>query len=238
MICVDNGVYHESVSFHKSGDAKAWITLRPLHMVDVHKRRPLVKITPKAGGTAIALLGHSYLRIEGLEISGGLWGINSSGKNVGHHTIVTNNLVHDTEASGIQLNDGDYRTITKNVVHDCAKKWKGCGSGISIYTPTARDEKPGVHNVVAQNISYSNSNPKGGTDGNGIIFDDGKHTQSDKKPYRPATLIENNLVYFNGGAGIQVYKSTNVTVRNNTAYWNRQLPKQIHLARRSEQSGE
>jgi serralysin len=128
------------------------------------------------------------------------------------------------KAAGIQLNNGDYRSITKNIVHDCAKKWKGNGSGISIYTPTALDDKPGFHNVIAQNISYNHSNPKGGTDGNGIIFDDGKHTQSDKKPYTPASLIENNLVYLNGGAGINVYRSTNVTVRNNTAYWNRHLP--------------
>jgi parallel beta-helix repeat protein len=59
----------------------------------------------------------------------------------------------------------------------------------------------------------------GGTDGNGIIFDDGKHSH-----YTAATLIENNLTYFNGGAGIHVFQSTNVTVRNNTSYWNRQLP--------------
>src|SRR5262249_59863401 len=86
------------------------------------------------------------------------------------------------------------------------------------------DDAPGFHNVIAQNIAHDNSNPPGGTDGNGIIFDDGRHTQSDKLPYTPATLIENNLVYFNGGGGIHVFRSTNVTVRNNTAYWNRQLP--------------
>ena len=68
VICVDNGVYQENISFHKSGDADAWITLRPLHRVDVQKGQPLVKITPKAGPHAVALLGHSYLRI-GLEIS-------------------------------------------------------------------------------------------------------------------------------------------------------------------------
>jgi parallel beta-helix repeat protein len=189
----------------------------------VYKARPRVKIAPRPGGTAIGLRGQSYLRVEGFEISGGLWGINSSGKGA-HHTVVTNNLVHDVEASGIQLNDGDYRTITRNVVHDCARKWKGNGSGISIYTATAVDEQLGFHNIIAQNICYNNSNPPGGTDGNGIIFDDGKHTQSDRRPYTPTSLIENNLVYFNGGAGIHIYRSTNVTVRNNTSYWNRQLP--------------
>jgi hypothetical protein len=212
VICVDDGEYPESISFPRSGTADAWITLRARNMVDVYQARPLVKIAPRSGGTAVGLRGQSYLRVEGFEISGGLWGINSSGKGE-HHTVITNNLVHDVEASGIQLNDGDYRTITKNIVHDCAKKWKGSGSGISIYTPAVVDERPGFHNVIAQNICYGNSNPPGGTDGNGIIFDDGRHSQSDKKPYTPATLIENNLAYFNGGAGIQVYRSSNVTVR-------------------------
>jgi hypothetical protein len=220
-ILVDNGVYQESVSFARNGTANAWITLRPRNLVNIHKGQPLVKIAPQRGH-AINLNGHSYIHIEGLEISGGLFGITSTG---GHHAVVTNNLVHDAEASGIQLNNGDYRTITANVVHDCAKKWKGSGSGISIYLPTALDDAPGFHNVIARNISYSNSNPPGGTDGHGIIFDDGKHTQGDKEhPYSPASLVENNLVYLNGGARIQVYRSTNVTVRNNTAYCNRQLP--------------
>ena len=233
MVCIEDCVYPESVTFTRSGTADAWITLRPCHEADVHTAQPRVTIAPPASAHAISLNGLNYIRIEGLEISGGLFGIVSSGP-PGHHTVVTNNLIHDTGASGIQLNNGDYRTITNNIVHDCAKTWKGNGSGISIYTPTALDSAPGFHNVIAQNISYSNSNPAGGSDGEGIIFDDGKHSQSDKRAYSPASLIENNLVYFNGGAGIEVYYSTNVTVRNNTAYWNRQLRNNTCLAGRSE----
>ena len=220
VICVDNGAYNEHITFKKSGNAAGWITLRPLNLVDVQQAKPLVTIAPRGGGHAIHLAGQSYIRIEGLEISGALWGIGGEG---GNHTVVTNNLVHDTGASGIQLNKGDYRTITKNLVHDCAKMWKGNGSGISIYTPTAFDNAPGFHNVIAQNVAYNNSNPEGGSDGNGIIFDDGKHSHGDKLAYTPASLIENNLAYSNGGAGIHVFKSINVTVRNNTTYWNRQL---------------
>lgn len=218
VVLVDDGVYHEQVVFSGSGTADGWITLRPMHEVDVRKERPRVTISPK-GAQGINLDGHSFIRIEGFEIAGGSWGIVGSGSPLGHHTVITNNLVHDMAASGIQLNEGDYRTITKNVVHDCAKKWKGSGSGISIFRPTALDSAPGFHNVIAQNICHDNSNPPGGTDGNGIILDDGKHTH-----YKAATLIENNLAYFNGGAGIHVFRSTNATVRNNTTYWNRQLP--------------
>jgi parallel beta-helix repeat protein len=223
VVRVEDGEYHEQVIFGKSGTADGWITLLPVHEVDVRTAPPRVKISSK-NSHGINLAGHSFIRVEGFEISEGFFGIASSGKELGHHTVITNNLVHHTSASGIQLNDGDYRTITSNVVHDCAKTWKGSGSGISIFTPRALDDAPGFHNVIARNIVHDNSNPPGGTDGNGIIFDDGKHSQTDKHPYTPDTLIENNLAYFNCGSGIHVYRSTNVTVRNNTSYWNRQLP--------------
>ena len=38
--------------------------------------------------------------------------------------------------------------------------------------------------------------------------------------YTFPTLVENNLVYSNGGKGIQIQLSDNVTIRNNTAYHN------------------
>jgi parallel beta-helix repeat protein len=218
VVLVEDGVYQEQVRFSRGGTADAWIVLRPAHEVDVQQARPRVTISPE-GGQGINLAGHSYIRVEGFEIAGGFFGIVSSGSTLGHHTAISNNLVHDMAASGIQLNDGDYRTITRNVVHHCARSWKGCGSGISIFTPRALDAAPGFHNVIARNICHDNSNPPGGTDGNGIIIDCGK-----KNGYTAATLIENNLTYRNGGAGIHVYRSTNLTVRNNTSWWNRQLP--------------
>ena len=35
--------------------------------------------------------------------------------------------------------------------------------------------------------------------------------------YKFKSLIENNIVYQNGGSGVMVFKSENVTVRGNTA---------------------
>jgi parallel beta-helix repeat protein len=218
-VVIHDGVYNgDTIVIHADGKENAWITVRPLNMVDVRKAKPRVTIVPGKGNGA-TLLAHSYIRIEGLEISGGTWGVTNSGG--GHHTVITNNLIHDTGASGIQLNDGDYRTITGNVVHGCAKGWKngtGGGSGISICGPSAVDHRPGFHNVIAQNISHSNADPMNGTDGNGIILDSGKRNH-----YAEATLIENNVAYNNGGAGIHVYSSVNVMVRNNAAYGNRQV---------------
>ena len=77
------------------------------------------------------------------------------------------------------------------------------------------------------NVIYGNTNvPKcsGCTDpdGSGIIVDDGKHTQSDNKPYNGRTMIDHNVIFGNGGRGVHIYDSDNVTVTRNTLYRNNQ----------------
>jgi Ca2+-binding RTX toxin-like protein len=59
------------------------------------------------------------------------------------------------------------------------------------------------------------------TDGNGIILDDFRSTKAADIPaYTFKTLVENNLVWENGGKGIQVVWSDYATIRNNTAWHN------------------
>ena len=60
------------------------------------------------------------------------------------------------------------------------------------------------------------------SDGNGIIIDDFRNTQysSTYGKYTPTTLVENNLVIGNGGAGIHIFLTDNVTTRNNTVFNN------------------
>lgn len=218
VVCLANGTYRESVTFHRSGTAEAWITLRSL--------KP--HISGSGGGATIASddssaievnpNGHSYIEIDNLVITGGLWGIVSTG---GNHIRIIGNLVSNAGAACIGFSRGDYYTIMHNTVHDCAKTWSGNSSGITIYEATNSDMLAGFHNVISYNIAYNNSNPSpNGTDGNGISIDDSLHTQSDQVPYSGHTLIEENIAYNNGGSGIRVGYSSKVLVRNNTAYWN------------------
>jgi parallel beta-helix repeat protein len=80
------------------------------------------------------------------------------------------------------------------------------------------DQEPGFHNVIRGNLIYDNMNEVGvHSDGNGIIIDN-----SGDNP--PPTLIENNIVFDNGGKGIQVYSAGNVTIRNNSCYHNSKDP--------------
>ena len=109
------------------------------------------------------------------------------------------------------------------------------------------DENPGYHNVVSGNVCYDNElkvatqnlsggNGKALTDGNGIIIDSFQNSRANPlkphnedrngplKPYHQRTLIENNLIYDNGGRGIHVFRSDKVDVINNTTYMNQKTP--------------
>ena len=182
------------------------------------------------GGANIRGTGYSavhvtanYIRIIGFDIvAKGAHGIDAESV---HHVVFSKNIAHDCGGSGISANKTDYVTIDGNTTYrNSATNIYQC-SGISIYQARAiSDDKPGFHNIVRANVSYDNiaKFPGEHTDGNGIIIDDFHNGQGngphDNYPY--ATLVENNICYRNGSKGIQVYVSDNVTVRNNTVYWN------------------
>jgi parallel beta-helix repeat protein len=179
---------------------------------------------------AILITG-SYIDLVGFEAVslGEGSGISIKGA---QHVRVANNVARDSGCGGIGAQQTDYLTIEDNIVHDNAQRSPYQCSGISIYQAKAVDAKPGFHNIIRRNRSYANMNlvvdnkisQSGGrtTDGNGIIIDDFRLTQGKVggSPYLSATLIENNLVFDNGGRGIHVFLSDNVLVRNNTAYMN------------------
>jgi serralysin len=80
--------------------------------------------------------------------------------------------------------------------------------------------------VISRNIVFNNSEGADGrsphTEGHGIVLDSFRLGPSGN--YTPQTLIENNLVYGNGGIGINIYYSNNITVRNNTVFNNLRDP--------------
>ncbi|MBB6734025.1 DUF4082 domain-containing protein [Cohnella zeiphila] len=220
-IIVKSGTYHESVNLGSlSGTATDYITIKS----EVPGGAYIDTTSLGSGYNLEPFLGApSYIEINGFELSSGA---NSAGIHLdgGHHTKVYNNIIHNTGASGIQLDHGDYRFIENNIVYNTAYYMYFAGSGISLWQAHASDSNSGYHNIIRNNISYSNNNLSGTaeTDGNGIIFDDSRNTQNGSTlgAYTGSTLIEDNLTYDNGGRGIEVYLSDNVTVRNNTAYKN------------------
>jgi hypothetical protein len=200
------GTFRAGAIFNRSGTANGWITLAAT--------TPLGATISlgSSSSAAVNLNAHSYVAVENLEITGGGWGIINSGG--GAHWKITGNEVTGTQASAIQVNNGDYADIENNIVVGCAGKWSGSGSGISVYKPWSADSAPGYHITIANNFSYANENPQGGTDGNGIIIDSGLSSS-----YSEPVLIENNVGYGNAGSCVKVYLSTAVTILNNTC-WN------------------
>ena len=189
--------------------------------------------TPEWGNT-ISIQSCSYVIVEDLEVYQSAptkgTGIETSKKS--HHITVRNNYVHDCGCNGISARGSDYVTVEKNIVHDNAKRSEWNCSGISYFLPTVYDQERGFHHIIRQNIVFNNEcrlpfKPGGfdtPTDGNGIILDlfNNKYDDNEGEPggYTQATLIENNLSFNNGGRGIHIFQSDNVTVRNNTTWHN------------------
>jgi hypothetical protein len=155
-----------------------------------------------------------------------------------HHIWVLNNLIHGYGQSGAQMNDGEYFYVIHNTIYNNSNvTCDAQGSGISLnvpkavsgYTPTAMDNEWGFRNVIEFNESYNNiltqcgtaSNPYD-TDGNGIILDTWDNSGTSFAAYAGSGLVAFNVVYQNGGKGIQVYLNSEatITVANNTTYDN------------------
>jgi parallel beta-helix repeat protein len=166
---------------------------------------------------------------NGIQIDGRVSTNNPSGTKF-HHLNVKNCDIHDCGGSGIQTIQSDYITIVNNKIYNNAWYSIYAPSGISIYQCYNSDSNTTVNkNIIKKNIIYNNKMlvpwPSASckfTDGNGIIIDDNKNTQSGSTlgEYSGKTLIENNVVYENGGRGIHVFTADNVTIVNNTCYNN------------------
>lgn len=153
---------------------------------------------------------------------------------VTHHIEVLDCEVSDCASAGIGAYRADYVTIDRCKVYNNASKTSMGSSGIHIYNPRNSaivDTRP-YHYLIQRNEVFNNrtevpfytgSACKGYTDGNGIIIDDANNSQTNKEVFTGNFLLENNVIYENGGSGISIFQSNQVTVRNNTMYKNAQL---------------
>ncbi|WP_037370997.1 cadherin-like domain-containing protein [Salipiger mucosus] len=214
-VLVKPGTYRESVYVNIDGSAAGDITIRS-------ETPGAASIQPGSSGNGFTIEG-SYITIDGFEITGSAYhGIEAQNS---HHISMLNNISHDNGASGLSAIWGEFYLIEGNTTYgNAASDWF---SGISVYENrniTGDTETTGYRTIIRNNVSYDNVTENGQhTDGNGIIIDDFQSTQNSAFPsYTYPTLVENNLVYENGGKGIQVIWSDNVTVRGNTAYHNNQ----------------
>jgi len=214
-------------AIRRSGTPDAWIKVAA-----APGERPVLQPTK---GHAIEVLNTKYVEVSGLTIIGKGFArdVNDYGWGVmvrnSHHVRVVGNEVTGMPFGGISAIDSDSFELIGNRVHHNSYWGPGQGSGISIWRPRnhGAGSVGGGYNIrIVGNMSYSNENkvyaPKEWypdrnvmSDGNGIIFDEGRH-----HGYSSPVLIANNLSFDNGGRGINVTKSSNVDVVHNTTYHN------------------
>ncbi len=223
VILVADGNYTDTnVLITRSGNPGGWITYRSVHKWGA-------RLSSNTASTF--KVAASYIVIDGFDCTAPSTygcGVSTERGAIYHHIKILNNYCHDCGQGGVQTIDNDYITIEGNTCKKNSWLMPSCGSGISVYGAYMADTLPGYHNIVRNNICCLNDNgpATAQTDGNGIIIDDLMDTQqyhsgdARKNSYHALTLVENNLCYLNGGRGIQIFLSPNVTVRNNTVYCN------------------
>lgn len=222
-ILVRSGEYPEAIELPKkrSGSPDAWLVLESEF---THGAR----IRPPETAPAAFDLRADYVEFHGFDITSPGSGPCISLDGFSKHQRIVENFAHDCGGGGIVAARGDHRWIEGNIIARTSRRNRYQMSGISIWQPSATDHEPGFHNVVRRNISYANDNIQQGalaaSDGNGIIIDDFRHTQFQSRngPFSFPTLVEDNLVFGNGGSGIRVLLSDGVRVRHNTSYRNQQ----------------
>jgi photosystem II stability/assembly factor-like uncharacterized protein len=214
-VTVAAGTYNETVSIPalRSGTVLAPITYRSV-------TRGAARIVGQFRILA------SNITISGFDIANP----NQSGIIVSSDRVrILNNDIHNCSGHGISAVSFDYLTIEGNRLFRNGQQNSSQASGISLYQPVAADQAPGFHIIVRGNESFENDSvvqtQGGGTNfrvGIGIHLDDFRNTLEGSLAgvYRPATLIENNLLYGNVGRALVISLSDNITVRHNTAYNN------------------
>jgi parallel beta-helix repeat protein len=178
-----------------------------------------------------------YIIVDGFEIDGGNLGLTSNPMTncsglvgLGHHFQALNNLIHDCGGEGIGAVYKDWYWIVGNTTYNNAHFNGYQMSGISIYEPravsytaTSADTSATYHIIVQNNVSHDNGEwyvPGAHTDGNGIILDDFRNSQSGMAAYPYKTLVQGNTAYNNGARGVHLFFTDNATLTDNIAYNN------------------
>ncbi|MBD2561351.1 MULTISPECIES: choice-of-anchor D domain-containing protein [Nostoc] len=152
---------------------------------------------------------------------------NGSQKQRSHHITIKNNNVSKFPGGGIAGTEVDYITVENNVVSGNAWYSPYGNQGITMLNLWNSDNNVTDYKVILRgNTSFDNNqlvpwiNAGKITEGHGIMLDT---SYIGGVAYTGKALISNNLVYNNGGAGIQIFKGENpVDIINNTTYQNSQ----------------
>lgn len=146
-----------------------------------------------------------------------------------HHLRVVDCVTEYCGADGIYVDYSDYVAIENNIMrYNCYTSVHWCMSGLTVMHYADFDKVDNVTKIVVRgNQCYSNqcktyktSGPYKIYNGNGMLFDASWEAYLAPDSYLGRTLVQNNLVYGNGGGGIQMWGAHRIDVVNNTIYQN------------------
>jgi hypothetical protein len=218
----------------------------PITIAAYPKHKPVLK-AQKHNWDAIAIKGCSHIIIDGFILKGfrdeinldyaksqqsnlnntatNCNGITVSKKS--HHIVIKNNNVSKFPGGGIGTTQIDYISVENNVVSGCGWYSAFGVQGITMLNLWNYDGNTTDYRIIIRgNTCFDNKQlvPSKETgkiqEGHGIMID---RASINNQPYTGKVLITNNVLYSNGGAGIQLFKGEcPVEICCNTTYKNSQ----------------
>jgi hypothetical protein len=232
---VRGGKYREFLRVLTSGTASAPITFKAYPGETV-----ILEGDDATQPAGVMFNGKSYVLVENLTIQGFKQGVSCEAP--GHHLTVKGNIIQYNFSAGVSsagsvsgsLDACDYLTVESNVIHHngfhlngqlATGSGEGWSSAVSInpdYAPYHYDsDYSKFHIIIRGNTIYHNYDGTGGdadndtdhSEGHGVIIDKGGVNS-------PPALIENNVIFDNGGECIHPLGSHNIWAVGNTCYKN------------------
>jgi hypothetical protein len=230
-VTVADGTYDETVLISTSGSADTCTGYVVFRAASAGGAK-VVSTDPYNG----LMVNANYVMVDGFDLQDtGTGNAFTAGTNtlsngkviVYHHIAAVRNIAHDSGGAGLSAIHSDYVRFEGNTVYKNSSRSTYGDSGIDLWEMQASDALPGFHIVIRNNLSYSNveSDIQASlqTDGEGIILDsfDYADPMYESTPYAQETLVENNVIWANGGRGIEAsggQPTSHVTIRNNTVF--------------------
>ncbi len=234
-LLIRGGEYREQLLAARSGEPGAYITFKAYPGEQV-----VVRGNDATEQNGVFVPAKSYLVFEGLTVRGFHQGFNCQAP--GHHIVISHNVFENNlsagiassgHASGTAKDCCDYLTIEDNTIRNngyhlngtpATSPGEGWGSGITLQPnsdPYLFDSNYNqFHTIIRRNTIYHNYDGTGGDVDNDPDHSEGHGIITDRGGDLPPLLIENNVIFDNGGVCIAPLGSQNVWIVGNTCYQN------------------
>ncbi len=212
-------ILHDNDSTAKESPLFSYLEVRGLHIRGNADKVP--ELYPAEIGLAT-----SHTENRGIHLTG-----SNGPTRMYHHIRVADCLIEYCGTDGIWASEVDYLTVENNTIrNNCWTTVEAISAGFSCMMYADFDKIDNVTKILVRNNQiYGNQRKTKRKEkdwapeiynGNGILFDANSEDYIYPDYYLGRSLIQNNLVYGNGGGGIQNWGCGRLDIVNNTIYHN------------------